>query len=399
MADDVLFLAQRIPYPPDKGDKLRSFQFLRHLAKRSRVHLGCFVDDPADWARAGELKRIVASCCLVPLERRRATARSLAGLASGKPLSLPYYRDGRISDFVAEVAERHRPVLAYVFSSQMAQYLEDGPRPPLMVMDFCDVDSQKWRQYAGKRSSPMRWLYLRESERLLEVERRVALTADASLLVSPAERDLFRRLVPEAAARVHAVENGLDADWVSPERDYPRPFPAMGRVAVFTGAMDYWPNIEAMEWFVARVMPLLPPEWRLAIVGSNPAPRVLALAEARPGVMVTGRVPDVRPFLAHADVVVAPLQTARGVQNKVLEGMAMARPVVATPEALEGIDAEPGRHLLVASEPEDFAAAVLAAARPEAQAIGTAARRRVVERYAWESRFAQLDRLLETLGR
>jgi sugar transferase (PEP-CTERM/EpsH1 system associated) len=398
---DILFLAQRIPYPPDKGDKLRSFHFLRFLAERHPVHLGCFVDDPDDWRHASEVKRMVASCCLIPLDRRWASLRGLRGFATGEPLGLPYYRDARMTRWVDTVLAERRPGLAFVFSSQVAPYVVGGRRPPLTVMDFCDVDSQKWRQYAEKRRQPMRWLYHREAERLLAFERRVALTADASLFVSAAERDLFQTLAPETAARIHAIGNGIDADTISPHHSYPRPFDEAGPVAVFTGAMDYWPNIEAVSWFTAEVLPLLrrrAPAWRLMIVGSNPSAAVTALG-ATAGVTVTGRVADVRPFLAHASVVVAPLLTARGVQNKVLEGMAMARPVVATPEANLGLDAEAGAHLLVAEGPAAFAAAVQRAAGPDGAEIGMAGRRRVVERYAWPSRFADLDRLLETLGR
>ena len=389
---DLLFLAQRIPYPPDKGDKLRSFHLLRGLARRHDVHLGCFVDDPEDWRHAGTLKRMVASCCLVPLDRRWAGFRSLRGFATGEPLGLPYYRDARLARWVGGVMEKHRPATAFLFSSQVAQYAPFGRAR--VVMDFCDVDSQKWKEYATKRPQPMRWLYAREAERMLAFERRVAKAAEASLFVSAAECDLFRRLAPESTNRVHAIGNGIDAETCSPHHAYARPWPEGGPVAVFTGAMDYWPNIEAVEWFATHVLPLLP-GWRLAIVGSNPAAAVQALA-AIPGVIVTGRVPDVRPWLAHAAVVVAPLLTARGVQNKVLEGMAMARPVVATPQAHEGLEAEPGVHLLVAEGAEPFAAAVLAAAhRPE---LGEAARQRVLERYAWDSRLADLDRLLESLG-
>lgn len=399
--DDILFLAQRIPYPPDKGDKLRSFHFLRCLARRRPVHLGCFVDDPQDWRHAAELKRMVASCCLIPLDRRWASVRGLRGLATGEPLGLPYYRDARMARWVETIMAERRPGMAFVFSSQVAQYLLGRRRPPVTVMDFCDVDSQKWRQYAEKRRQPMRWLYTREAARLLAFERSVALTANASLFVSAAERDLFRTLAPETATRVHAIENGIDADTISPDHAYPRPFADPGPVAVFTGAMDYWPNVEAVAWFAGEVLPLLrrqDPAWRLMIVGSNPTAAVTALASV-PGVTVTGRVPDVRPYLAHASVVVAPLLTARGVQNKVLEGMAMARPVVATPQAHLGLDAEAGVHLMVAEGPASFAAAVRAAAGPAGAAMAAAGRRRVVERYAWPSRFAELDRLLETLGR
>ncbi|MBI5163257.1 MAG: TIGR03087 family PEP-CTERM/XrtA system glycosyltransferase [Magnetospirillum sp.] len=393
---DLLFLAHRLPYPPDKGDKLRAYHWLSYLGRRYRLHLGCFVDDPADWPHIGAMKAMAASICVRRLDRRIAALRSLRGLLTGVPLSLPFYADPGMARWVAGVRDEVRPAVTVVFSSQMAQYVVDDRSSPL-VMDFCDVDSAKWRQYAERRRGLARWVYARESRRLLAFERRVAAVAAASLFVSAAERDLFRSLAPESEARLHVVENGIDAATISPDHPYPRPFSGDGPVAVFTGAMDYWPNVEAVTWFVATVLPLLP-AFRLVVVGSNPSAAVLGL-HAPPRVEVTGRVADVRPYLAHATVVVAPLLTARGVQNKVLEGMAMARPVVATPQAFEGIDAIPGRHLLVADGPEAFAAAVLQAAfTPASAAMAEAARRHIRARYAWESRFATLERLLEAVS-
>jgi polysaccharide biosynthesis protein PslH len=395
---DLLFLAQRIPYPPNKGDKIRSYHLLRGLARTYRLHLGCFVDDPADWPHVERLAPLVASHCVLPLDRRRAQLRGLSGLLSGQPLSLPYYRDRRMARWVDGVMERTRPRAAFLFSSQMAQYVVRGRRPERLVMDFVDVDSQKWVQYAARQHGLQSWVYDREGRRLLDFERAVAGLADASLFVSPAERDVFRSLAPEHAARVHALENGVDTDYFSPEGAYPCPFADGGAVAVFTGAMDYWPNIEAAIWFATRVLPLLRKRLaglRFAIVGSNPAPQVTELA-GESGIIVTGRVPDVRPYLAHATVAVAPVLTARGVQNKVLEGMAMARPVVATGAAHEGIDALPGRDLLVADGAEGFAAAVLQAiSKAGTTEMGAMARRRVVEAYSWERRFAALEGFLE----
>jgi sugar transferase (PEP-CTERM/EpsH1 system associated) len=397
---DLLFLSQRIPYPPDKGDKTRSYHFLRHLCERHRVHLGCFVDDPADQVHLPVLRDMVASLCALPLDRRWGTLRSLRGLATGQALSLPYYYDRRMARWVRQVLGTVRPSMAFLFSSPVAQYLDfaDLTKPARVVMDFCDVDSVKWRQYADRRRGPMAWIYRREALRLLAFERAVAEGADASLFVSAPECALFRSLAPESGDAVHVVENGLDADYFSPGHRFPSPYGDKGPVAVFTGAMDYWPNIDAVQWFVAEVLPRLRhgvPAARFFIVGSNPAPEVRALAAAE-GVTVTGRVPDVRPYLSHAGVVVAPLRTARGIQNKVLEGMSMARPVVATPQAHEGIEAEDGRHLLVAGDGESFAAAIqrLFAGSGD-DALGPAARRRVLELYDWPSRFRRLDRLLE----
>jgi sugar transferase (PEP-CTERM/EpsH1 system associated) len=263
-------------------------------------------------------------------------------------------------------------------------------------MDFVDIDSDKWRQYAPTKPWPLSWLYRREGERLLAWERRVAAEFDASLFVSPAEAADFRRLAPQSAGKVGHYHNGVDADYFSPERDYPDPYPAGVRALVFTGAMDYWPNVDAVSWFAREVLPALRaerPDILFAIVGSKPAAEVQALARM-PGVLVTGRVEDVRPWLAHAAVVVAPLRIARGIQNKVLEGMAMARTVVATAQALEGIDALPGKEILLAADRESMAAAVgrvLDVASP----LGDAARMKVLRDFAWAGNLARVDQLLE----
>jgi sugar transferase (PEP-CTERM/EpsH1 system associated) len=263
-------------------------------------------------------------------------------------------------------------------------------------MDFVDIDSDKWRQYAKTKSWPTSWLYRREGERLLAWERKVAAAFTASLFVSETEAADFRALAPESAARVGHYNNGVDADYFSPDRDYANPYPADATAIAFTGAMDYWPNIDAVTWYAREVLPGLRaarPELLFAIVGSNPTPQVRELA-ALPGVLVSGRVADVRPWLAHARVVVAPLRIARGIQNKVLEGMAMARNLVATPQALEGIHARVGEEVRRAVDAVELARETLAAL--DGPDLGAAARARVMNDFTWDRALARVDPLLET---
>ncbi len=401
MMQNVLFVSQRIPYPPTKGDKIRSYNFLRHLSERYEVYLGCFVDDPEDWRYVPELRQMVAHVFALPLVRSWAYLRSLSGIATGEALSVPYFADRRMKRWVRQVMGEIRPSTAFIFSSPMAQYLMGEERPPRLLMDFVDVDSDKWRQYADRQSGPMAWVYRREAERLLAFERKVASRADLSLFVSPAEQALFCSMAPESAARTRALPNGVDADFFSPDHGFAAPFKEAGPAVVFTGAMDYWPNIEAVRWFSTEVLPILrcaAPDLQFIIVGANPTPEVAALGSL-PGVVVVGRVPDTRPYLAHAAVVVAPLLTARGIQNKVLEGMAMGRPVVATTQAHEGIDAVDGVHLMVADGADGFAVAVLRLLDSgAADAVGRAARQRILELYDWRSRFVQLDGMLSVEG-
>ena len=391
---DLLFLAHRIPYPPDKGDKIRAWHLLLHLAQHYRVHLGAFVDDPDDWRHCDTLRALCASTCFARLNPRLGKLRALTGLLSGAPLTLPYYRHAGMQAWVdARLGDGVERVLAY--SSAMARFVMHAGNTR-RVMDFVDIDSDKWRQYARTRPWPLSWLYRREGERLLAWEREVAAAFDASLFVSAAEAADFRVLAPESAARVGHYHNGVDAEYFSPARAYADPYPAGSTAIVFTGAMDYWPNIDAVIWYAREVLPGLRasrPELLFAIVGGRPPPQVRELA-ALPGVLVSGRVEDVRPWLAGARVVVAPLRIARGIQNKVLEGMAMAKNLVATPQALEGIHARVGEEVRLAADTAALARETLAAL--DGPDLGPAARARVLNDFTWDRALARVDRLLET---
>ncbi len=395
--EDVLYLVHRIPWPPNKGDKIRSYHILQHLATRYRVHLGTFVDDPADQSHVPELERLCASVCARPLSGRQARLRALTGLVTGQPLTLPWYRDRTLQQWVDATLARHGIRRALVFSSAMGQYLPEGADDLLRVVDFVDVDSDKWTQYAASKRWPMSAVYRREGRRLLDYERQLAANSHASLFVSPAEAESFRGFAPESADRVHALNNGVDAGFFTPDPARPSPYAPGTRTVVLTGAMDYWPNVDAACWFAEAILPRLQaefPELQFHVVGSRPAPQVRELAQ-RDGVTVTGFVDDVRPWIQHAAITVAPLRIARGVQNKVLEAMALGQPVVATPQALEGLTARPGEDLLLADdEAEAFAACVAAQLQAPRPGLGEAARARVLADYDWTRNLAQLDTLL-----
>jgi sugar transferase (PEP-CTERM/EpsH1 system associated) len=397
--EDLLLLIHRIPYPPNKGDKIRSYHLLKHLAKHYRVHLATFVDDPDDWQYVPHVEALCASSHFARMNPLLARAKSLFALLKNRSLSLEYYRDAGMARWVRETVAAHGIERVLVFSSAMAQYA-DPYRGARRVVDFVDVDSDKWRQYADKKSWPMSWLYGYEAARLLDYERQVAREYDASLFVSAPEAALFRQLAPESGAKIGHFSNGVDTDYFTPEAGHANPYQAGERALVFTGAMDYWPNVDAVQWFCDGVFPALRerfPELRFYIVGSRPNPAVQALGQ-RPGVTVTGTVPDVRPYIAHAAVAVAPLRIARGIQNKVLEAMAMARAVVVSPQALEGIDAEPGTELVLAEDAAAFVDAVqalLASQDGAREAIGQAARAKVQRRYSWSSNLACIGENLE----
>lgn len=386
---DLLFLAHRIPFPPDRGDKIRTFHELRHLAGLGRVHLACFADDEADAAHLAGLREALGSSLgEVHVEVRRASrvAAGARALMEGKPVSLTLFDSAALRGFVERLLASGRIGTVFAFSGQMAQFVPEHPGARF-VMDFGDVDSAKFEAY-GAEGGAMAPIHRREGRRLAAFERSVAARADVSLFVSDAEADLFRRRSGLAGADVRALQNGVDLEYYDPCACFPG-IEERGPLIVFTGQMDYAPNIDAARWFAGEVMPMLP-KARFAIVGRKPPESVRRLAGPR--TLVTGAVPDVRSWLAAADVVAAPLRIARGIQNKVLEAMAMARPVVASPAAFEGIEAEPGRHLVVAGEAEAQAEAIagLLDDAKRAEAIGRAARRRMEQVYRWEARLAPL---------
>ncbi len=388
----LLFLCHRIPYPPNKGEKIRAYRILQHFARTHAVRLGCFIDDPDDWQHVAALEDICAEVHAVGLTPALKPWRAFKGLLQSAPLSVTSFSSGSMQRWVDETVRRSAPDVTFVYSSVMGQYLRPASGPwGRVLMDFVDVDSDKWRQYAADARGPLRWVYQRESQRLLAFDRAAAAQADAVLLVSEAEADLFRRLAPEVAARTHAVANGVDADYFSPAHQFPDPFAPGGPRLVFTGTMNYRPNVDAVTWCANEILPMIRqalPQASLTIVGAKPSPEVQALE--RPGeIAVTGGVPDVRPYMQYADVIVAPLRMARGIQNKVLEGMAMAKPVVTTSKGLEGIAALAGKHLLVADTAAEFADAVIQA--PHAAGIGAAARKLVESRYAWDAQLGALN--------
>lgn len=394
----ILYLVHRMPYPPNKGDKVRSYHLLRHLAARHEVYLGTFVDDPADEPHA----EVVAQWCrevkavrIRPAWSRLASARALL---RGEPLSVAYYRSAAMRHWVTGLRRRVRPDLIVAYSSTMAQYVHGGDEP--LLMDLVDLDSEKWSEYAKAHRWPWSWIYAREARLLLEVEAAAVDRACFASFVTGREVDLFgRRTGGTRAGHVHIVGNGVDAEAFDPERPYPDPFRPGVVPIVFTGAMDYMPNVDAVRWFCGEILPHVLsacPRAHLYIVGRHPTRAVRQLGGA--AVTVTGAVEDVRPFLAHAAAAVAPMRMARGIHNKILEAMAMATPLVVTDAAADSLE-PPVRELVDrASDAAGFAAAVVRLLRdlPAARLRGQSGRRAVVQAYRWGDRFQALDHALST---
>ncbi len=403
MSREILFIGHRIPFPPNRGDKIRSHHVLKELVRLAPVHVACMADDDADLAEEVELAAIARSYRLV----RRTKPLALAGvqaLATGKPVSLTAFYDTDLAAYVRTLVDSGRIGTIYVFSGQMGQYVPEDFNGRLIV-DFVDVDSAKFAAYAQKRGPLLGWVDAREARILRRVEAQLAARADLGLFISEAEAEQFRQGLSEeerAACTVKVMGNGIDTSLFDPGLVTPesRMHGASAPRLIFTGQMDYAPNVAAVCRVAQRILPLVRkafPQASFHIVGRNPTEAVSALA-AIDGVKVWGRVEDMRPWLRAVDIAVVPLEIARGVQNKVLEAMAMALPVVLTGAAASGIDAVPGEHFAVAESDEDIAAAVVALAQDPVQAhdMGEAARTFVVTRQSWQSALAPLAAMIAT---
>ena len=393
----LLFLAHRIPFPPDKGDKIRSFHILRHLSTRFEVYLGCFADGPVDGRHIDELRKYCTDVFCLRLERSQVVERAARALFLGQSITESFYHDGRMARWVADTLATRSISDIFVFCSAMAPYVLPTPPTSRLVLDLVDVDSEKWDAYARSTGGLLRSIFRREHRRVFALETRAGEASDHILFVSGAEAREFAALAPGLAGRVGHIDNGVDSVFFDPDREMPNPFTPDSLPIVFSGAMDYRANTDAATWFARECLPQIRNEHPRAefwVVGANPTRAVRRLG-THAGVFVTGGVEDMRPFLAHAACAVAPMRIARGVQNKVLEAMAMARPLVVTSAALEGISARPDRELLVADEARNYSLRVSEVLSGSHREIGPAARLFVMREHNWADNLRALDKLFE----
>ena len=389
----ILYVAHRIPYPPDKGDKIRGWHFLRCLAKRGHeIDLACLVDDEADLepSRKLALQTVCRRVSLAWRPRHVAKLAALTAVVRGVAASLPFFHDTKLARTLSEWLETERYDAAIAHSAPMTQYIPERAGMT-RVADLCDVDSEKWRQYAERGSGVWKWIHAREARLLRRHEIQLARRWDALVVASRPEASIFRSFCTEGNLAV--VGNGVDGEFFAP-----RGTMAKSRSVLFMGAMDYLPNVEGVQWFVREVWPLIRaemPDARFTIVGPRATAEVKALHAPAGGIDVKGYVDDVRDALAASAVSIAPLHIARGVQNKVLEAMAFGLPVVATRAAYEGISADAGTDLLVADAPAGFARAVIELLKDASLrvAIGQRARRAVLEGHTWDAHTARLEAL------
>lgn len=388
----ILFLAQRVPYPPDRGDKITTWRLIERLARNYDVTVAAFTHDADDCAAAKTLEEKGFRMLTQPIGASSSRARrTLWPLASGQPLTLGYYGSRALGRAIAREVESCD--LAYAYSSSMGAFLRPHGQLP-RVMHFAELDSDKWRQYAEREPFPKSWVFAREARTLLTFEREIANSFDESVLCTPLEQRIFEREIPGASSIV--IRNGVDLQQLTPIPETREP-----DALAFVGVMDYLPNTDGVRWFCDEILPRIQeqrPGARLAIIGSRPTEEVLRLGE-REGVRVTGYVDDPKDELAKASVSIAPLRIARGIQNKVLEAMAMGLPVVGTTSATQGVEATPGEHFLLADEAREFAEHVirLLEAPDEALRLGAASRTFVEQNYDWERVLVPFDELIQKL--
>lgn len=386
----IFFVCQRVPFPPDRGDKITTFNEIRHLSAAHEVHVFCLGDGASDLDNIPGLRDYARSVTAVPLSKTTSRLRALLALASGNPLSVAAFNEAALHQAIRRQFDALRPDLIIVFSCNMAQYAEHFAGMP-RVAQFQERDSLKWAQYAEHSRVPFRWIYRVEAHRLLSYERRIARRFAHATVCTAAEKRDFEQTFPGAG--VSLVGNGVDLDYFRSSGAAKR----QGSM-VFTGVMDYFPNADAVLWFCNQILPLVQaelPEATLTICGNRPTRAVRRLAE-RPGVAVTGWVPDTRPYLDQAEVFVAPLRMARGVQNKVLEALAMGLPCVASTAAFTGIIVPEGTGVLVSDDRKEFAAHIIRLLRdPALRAEMSEKARRMMEiRYRWEDQLAALDQVI-----
>ena len=391
----ILYLVHRIPYPPNRGDRIRSFHLLEFLAARSEVHLAFLSEGPPSPKAMKALAKHSAELAAVTLGPRTRWLRAAWSLGSGRTATEGLFRSSQLARIIGRWARDTRFDAVLVFCSSMAQYLDvAGLEGVPIVVDLVDVDSQKWLDYTESAGGLKRAVFRLEGRRLRRLERSLVERAKAVTLVSRHEADLLREFCP--TDRIHAIANGVDLDYfrpAGPDESYD------SRQCVFTGALDYRANLDGVQWFCRHVWPEVHrrrPGVSFALVGSNPSATAYRLAEL-PGVELVGEVPDVRPHLASAAIAVVPLRVARGIQNKVLEALAMGKAVVASPQSLEGLGVEPEVHLRQAAGPEEWINAISDLLdNPELRnRLGRAGRAYVEEQHCWDARLAPFAALLE----
>jgi polysaccharide biosynthesis protein PslH len=384
----IVFLTQRLPYAPNRGDRVRAWHELRVLGAKHEVHLAALVHNQEEASHAADLAGLVASVSVIRVTRVRNLLLGAASLASTRPLTHVLLDSPDATPALASIVAKHDPQLVIAFCSSMARF---AMQPPLaqrpFLLDMVDVDSAKWAALAPAASTPRRWVYRRESRLLGRFEGLAARSARRVFVVNAREADNLRELAGDDV-RIEVLENGVDASSLRA----PGP-PIDASDVVFCGVMDYAPNEQAALWMVSAVWPSVAthcPAARLWLVGSNPTRRLLNACAGVASVTVTGMVPDVRPYLWKSAVSVAPLLVARGIQNKVLEAVAAGLPTVVTPAVAAGLPAEVLPACSVEESPDRIAAAIVALLRRSPQERRAQAETARLDELTWDAKLQPL---------
>lgn len=387
----ILYVTHRVPYPPDKGDRIRTFHILRSLSQKYQVYLACLADEPVSAETETVLRKYCKQLAIIPMNRLKRWGRMGWSILTGGVTSISAFRSHALDSVIWRWADAISFDLTLVSSSAMAPYVRmPALRNTPCVVDLVDVDSEKWKNYADAASFPKSMVFQREGKVLRQYEQHLAKTCDALLLVSDAESDLFRSFMPHAP--VQTISNGVDLDFFKPSSTTLKQ-----NQCVFVGALDYLPNIDAVCWFAQEVWPAVKQnchEATFKIVGRRPSPQVQALS-AMAGIEVVGQVPDVRPHVHESSVVIAPLRIARGLQNKVLEAMAMGKPVLSSPAALAGLHKHALHPAVCVTSINDWISQLLQLFSDplQCQQLGNAGRNYVETWYSWESCMQPLHEL------
>jgi len=398
----ILWLKSDLLLPLDKGGKLRTWHLMRHLAARHEITYLAFADPDEDPANVRGMSEVAARVETVPrTDPPKGSLRFYADAALHVLDPLPYavgkYRSRAYRRRLdALLAEQRFDLIVCDFLFPAVNLPRTLPCPAVMFTH--NVESEIWRRHAETKTSlPARLLYGAQYRRMHRYESAALARFDGVLAVSDADRRTFARIYPDAVREpIHVVPTGVDTEFFAPATPAS---PANSREIVFTGSMDWLPNEDAMIFFCEKVLPIIraeEPDVQLSIVGRAPTPAVSKLAETCGGVRVTGRVDDVRPYIAEAGVYVVPLRIGGGTRLKIFEAMAMAKAVVSTGVGAEGLPVEDGRHLMLADEPNTFARAVVRLLRDvnRRRELEAAARALVIENYDWSAVAGELEHAL-----
>lgn len=390
---EILYVTHRVPFPPNRGDRIRTYHTLRHLSQRGKVSLACLADEPVTDETLRELASLCDRVAIIPVSPRLRWLHAGASFAAGNTISQGAFHSRQLDKTTKTWSAERDYDVALCSSSVLAKYISHaGTSANRRFVDLIDVDSQKWFDYAADNGLLKRWLYNTEGGRLRELESQLGLTCEGLAVVSEAEAEIYRNFAPHG--NIRAIPNGVDLDYFQP----PAVAHEINGRCVFVGALDYKPNIDGAVWFCNEVWPLileLTPNATLELVGREPVKAVRNLAQIS-AVSVAGSVPDVRPHLRDASVVVVPLQIARGVQNKVLEAMAMGKALVTSKQPTTGLGTEEGVHLVTAESPADWADSItrLLADAEFRSDLGLAGRIYVESTHQWHHCLSALDELL-----